>query len=64
MYMNPTDRNEVKNFIKARKSDSPGLDEISSKILRHSCEMLSIPLAHIIDLSMKQGIFPDHLKES
>ena len=64
MYMMPTNINEVKNILKNLKSNSPGHDDISPKILKHCYDTLSIPLTHTINLSLKHGGFPDHLKRA
>lgn len=64
MYMIPTNCCEVENDIKAIKSDFPGLDKVSLKILRHSSESLEFSATHINNLSLKQGIFTDHLKKA
>lgn len=44
------------------KFDTPGYDDISPKVLRHTSSLVSIPLTHIINLSLKTGKFPDQLK--
>ena len=64
MYMFPTDHKEVIKYLKEMKSSSSGFDEISPKILKHSYEHLAIPLTHLINLSLKTGEFPEHLKKA
>lgn len=64
MYMTPTNTNEVMNYLKELKSESPGFDEISPKVLKFTNNILTIPLTHIINLTIKQGIFPQHLKKA
>lgn len=60
VFMPPTNYTEVMNQLKALKSESPGFDEISPKVIKFTSELLAIPLTYIINLSIKQGIFPHH----
>lgn len=64
MFMPPTNITEVTNHLKVLKSDTPGFDEISPKVLKFTNKSLAMPLVHIINLSIKQGIFPHHLKKT
>ena len=64
MYLAPTYKKEVENVLKTLKTDTPGFDDISPKQLKHSSSIISTPLAHIINLSLKSGIFPDLLKKA
>lgn len=64
MYMLPTNVSEIRKCLQAMKSNTPGFDDISPKILRHVSESLAVPLAYTINLSLKHGIFPDHLKKA
>ena len=64
MYMSPTSNNEVMNYLNTLKSETPGFDEISPKVLKFTNKSLAIPLTCIINLSIKTGIFPDHLKKA
>lgn len=64
MFMPPTNTTEVTNHLKVLKSDTPGFDEISPKVLKFTNKSLAMPLVHIINLSIKQGIFPHHLKKT
>ena len=64
MYMMPTNISEIKKCLQALKSNTPGVDEISPRILQHVNEALAVPLTHIVNLSLKHGIFPDHLKKA
>lgn len=64
MYMAPTNTSEVITHLKSLKSDTPGFDDISPKVLKLTYESLASPLTHLINLSLKQGIFPTHLKKA
>jgi hypothetical protein len=53
------------DVIKAFESkDSPDLDGLSVKILKFIAIEISVPLAHIFNLSLTSGIFPCKLKTS
>ena len=40
-------------------SKVPGLDGISSKFLKDGAEILPLPLCNLVNLSIKQSLFPD-----
>ena len=62
MYLAPTNNTEVEEVLNSLDSDTPGYDDISPKVLKCSSKILSIPLAHIINLSLRTGTFPQKLK--
>uniref|UniRef100_A0A1B6KD14 Reverse transcriptase domain-containing protein n=2 Tax=Cicadellinae TaxID=33370 RepID=A0A1B6KD14_9HEMI len=65
LYLTPTCINEVRNIINALKSkSSSGVDEYSSKIVKHCSEELMPPLVSIINKSFSLGEFPTALKLS
>lgn len=65
IFLEPTDEKEVFYTIMSLKnSKSAGYDEINSHLLKHIALFISKPLAHIINLSLEQGCFPDPLKLS
>lgn len=64
MYLNPAKISEVETILKNLKTNTPGYDDISPKILKHSSSVISTPLTHIINLSLKTGTFPDQLKKA
>lgn len=64
MFLAPTNRTEIEDVISKLKSDTPGYDDISHKILRYSSSLISTPLVHIINLALKKGTFPDQLKQA
>ena len=43
-------------------SKAPGLDEISSTFLKYGAEVLALPLCNLVNLSIKQVLFPDECK--
>ena len=43
-------------------SRTPGLEEISSKFLKDGTEVLALPLINIVNLSIKQPLFPGQCK--
>ena len=49
----------VAKKIKAMKDHkSPGVDGIPPKLLMETVEQLSIPLARVFNLSLKEGVVP------
>ena len=56
---------DVMKIVKSIKNTkSVGLDDISSRVLKLATDVLSIPLASIINNSIKQNIFPEELKHA
>jgi len=61
--MDPTDPNEVMKLISSLKpKTSSGYDGISSKFLKLTKQVLSVPICNIINLSLSTGIVPSGLK--
>ena len=55
----------VAKKIKAMKDNkSPGVDGIPSKLLMETVEKISIPLARVFNLSLKEGVVPFEWKEA
>ena len=53
----------VLEFISSMKNKkSPGPDAINIKILKQVAHIIITPLTHIINLSLKHGVFPDKIK--
>lgn len=62
-YMAPTCTIEIIDIIKSLKpSNSAGMDEISTNLLKHIAHQISRPLTHIINTSIEKGIFPTKMK--
>lgn len=65
LTLSPTTFNEVVNTIKSLKTKtSSGVDEYSSRAVKHCAEELTIPLVSIINKSFSEGHFPSALKLS
>ena len=60
--MPPTNVKEIEIILNTLKSTASGYDDVSPKILKLSSTLISIPLAHIINLSLKTEYFRDKLK--
>ena len=56
-YVNPTNSNEIKSLV-----SSCGRDELNPKFIKSVINYISLPLSHIFNISLSQGIFPDQLK--
>ena len=62
LFLEPTDETEIKNIINKLKEGAPGRDGISSKNIKLIKDSISYPHANMINLSFKQGVFPDEHK--
>ena len=47
-----------------KENKSPGVDGISPKILKETVEQISMPLAHVFNTSLQEGIVPLEWKEA
>ena len=47
-----------------KENKSPGVDGISTKILKETVEQISSPLAHVFNMSLQEGIVPLEWKEA
>ena len=55
----------VAKKIKAMKDNtSPGVDGVPPKLLMETVEKISIPLARVFNLSLKEGVVPFEWKEA
>ena len=50
--------------IHMKENKSPGVDVISPKILKEIVEQISMPLAHVFNMSLQEGIVPLEWKEA
>lgn len=65
LFLNPATEEEiVREIKKLSNSLSEGPDELSNSILRKCGHVLAMPLTHLINLSLTQGIFPELLKHT
>ncbi|CAG4983697.1 unnamed protein product [Colias eurytheme] len=61
----PTDSYEIGKIINELKASSaPGLDGISSRLIKEAKEFLIGPLEYLCNLSLEQGQFPDIFKKA
>lgn len=62
-FMLPTDETEIASVIDGMKPDgAPGQDGISTRVLKANKNILLVPLTHICNLSLTEGIFPSEWK--
>ena len=47
-----------------KENKSPGVDGISPKILQETVEQISMPLAHVFNMSLQEGIVHSEWKEA
>ena len=63
IFLNPVDELELKKIVMSLNDKKAiGKFDIPTKILKHSFEILKLPILKIINLSLSTGIFPDKLK--
>lgn len=65
LTLEPTNETEMLKIVKSLKSDkAPGLDGITTNTLKNIASNILVPLCHVVNSSMRFGVFPDVLKES
>lgn len=65
IYLSPCTSYELIQTINDMSNKfSSGVDEISNNILKASKTSITVPLVHIINISMDRGIFPCDLKKT
>ena len=62
IFLEPVTQLEVKKIISALKISSPGWDDIAPKVVKECQELLLVPLTHVFNLSLTEGVFPTELK--
>ena len=62
LLLSSTYEEEIKICIRRLNDGSPGWDNITSKIIKASCNHIVRPLTHIFNLSLTTGVFPTELK--
>ena len=55
-------REEIATIIKGLKNSSAGADELLPSIMKQCSDLYIHPLTHLINVSLKQGVFPQELK--
>ena len=65
IYLTPVDSNDIKKYIMTLKSTkSEGYDNICTNVIKCCKNEISLVLAHLVNLSLEHGVFPDKLKNS
>ena len=64
LYLKPISEEELTKYILSIKTKACGIDEVSPVIVKLCAQHIVQPLAHIINLSFKTGVFPSTLKEA
>lgn len=63
LTLQPTNEQETRKLIQSLKTKtSTGYDNISTKLLKHCKEELTLPLVDIVNKSFSSGVFPSALK--
>ena len=65
MFLKPVTENEIINQISTLKNNTaPGLDGISTKLIKLIHKDILLPITHIINLIFKTGQVPNYFKQS
>ena len=62
LFLEPVYPGEIDMIFKDLKHSAPGHDDITIAILQLALPAIRIPLVHVMNLSLAEGIFPDELK--
>ena len=62
LFHTPATSKEIIDIFKKLKEGSGGHDNINVKFAKHVADQISIPLAHIFNLSLSSGIIPNEMK--
>lgn len=65
MYLAPVSKNElIKHIVSLKSNSSPGLDGITSELIKQTHHIIINPLLHIINRIFVTGVVPTHFKLS
>ena len=62
MYLETVTETEIEKIVVSLKNGAPGYDEITTDCIKSTIKDLSAPLAFLINLSFRDGLFPDEMK--
>jgi hypothetical protein len=62
IFIAPTDTTEVNSLVRSLKSSSPGWDSFSADVIKAAVDSFIIPLTHVMNLSLSNGVVPSYLK--
>jgi hypothetical protein len=63
IFLNPVDESEIIQIAKTfDASKAAGYDRIPMSVIKQSINLISIPIAHIMNLSINHGIVPNEMK--
>jgi hypothetical protein len=62
IFLNPTSPDEIGKIINKLKNCSVGWDNFPASILKENSTSLSELLSHFVNISIKEGVFPNELK--
>ena len=62
MFLRPVTEEEICTIISGLRDSAAGWDEIPAKILKRCMQFIVVPITHVCNLSLFNGIFPSELK--
>ena len=63
-FLYPTNDHEVLGIIRSLRNSAAGIDNISTKVLKHVAHIIIKPLTHLCNLSLSLGAVPKGLKSA
>lgn len=64
MYARPATEREISKIIDNLKNSACGTDQFKRKVIKEVKAQLIQPVLHLVNLSLKSGIFPEKLKDA
>ena len=62
IFVESVDESEIKNICKSMKDCSSGWDQILSKVVKLTYQNFIVPITHVMNLSIIDGVVPTELK--
>ena len=63
-FLFPATNAEIENCFKSFKTSACGYDDISPVVIKQTANIIVTPLTRIVNLTLKNGTFPDTLKKA
>ena len=64
LFLFPATNAEIENCFKSFKTSACGYDDISPVVIKLTTNIIVTPLTRIVNLTLKNGTFPDTLKKT
>jgi len=64
MLVRPCSLTEIISVMNNLKDSSAGSDKLKPKVIKNVRHEIAVPVLHLVNLSLRKGVFPDLLKEA